>query len=100
MKLLPLLFSRATLFLDRQQRDWKVTVIRTSLDKLAYQAVFPYLSIYIVALGATATELGLVNSVGMIAAGIVGPLTGWVIDRNGPQKIFLFCIGLLAIAYL
>jgi hypothetical protein len=38
-------------FLRRQQRDWGVTVVRTSLDRLAYQMVFPYLSVYIVALG-------------------------------------------------
>ncbi len=61
--------------------------------------VFPYLSIYIVALGATVTQLGMVNSVGMIAAGMVGPLTGWFIDRTGPKKIYLFGIGLLAISY-
>jgi len=43
--------SKATLFLEKQERDWKITVLRTSLDKFAYQIVFPYLSIYIVALG-------------------------------------------------
>jgi len=62
--------------------------------------VFPYLSIYILALGATVTQLGMVNSVGMIAAGIVGPLTGWFIDRSGPKKIYLLGIGLLTISYL
>jgi MFS family permease len=62
--------------------------------------VFPYLSIYIVALGATVTQLGVVNSVGMIAAGIVGPLTGWFIDRKGPKKIYLIGISFLGICYL
>ena len=100
MKPLPFLFSKARGFLERQQRDWKITVIRTSLDRLAYQTVFPYLSIYIVALGATATQLGLVSSIGMIVAGIAGPLTGWFIDRTGPKNIYLLGIGLLAISYL
>jgi MFS family permease len=95
-----LFFSKGIVFLQRQQRDWKITVIRTSLDKLAYQIVFPYLSIYIIALGATVTQLGAVNSLGMIAAGIVGPLTGWFIDRTGPKKIYLIGIGLLATSYL
>ena len=49
-------------FLERQARDWRVTVMRTSADRLAYQMVFPYLSIYILALGATATQLGFVIS--------------------------------------
>jgi len=92
--------SKAILFLERQQRDWKVTVIRTSLDKLAYQVVFPYLSIYIVALGATVTQLGMVNSLGMIAAGSFGPFTGWFIDRTGPKKVYLLGIGLLAVSFL
>ncbi len=87
-------------FLKRQPRDWKVTVARTSLERFIYQMLFPYLSLYIVALGATATQLGLVNSLGMIIAGIVGPLTGWFIDRIGPKKIYLAGIGLLAISYL
>jgi DHA1 family multidrug resistance protein-like MFS transporter len=90
----------ATEFLARQQRDWKVTVVRTSLDRLAYQIVFPYLSIYIVALGASATQLGLVNSLGLVAAGLVSPYIGWLIDRRGPRSFYLAGIGLLAVSYL
>jgi MFS family permease len=96
----PLFFSNAMVFLKRQQRDWKITVIRTSLDRFAYQIVFPYLSIYIVALGATVTMLGIVNSIGMVVAGIFGPLIGWFLDRTGPKKIYLLGIGLLTISYL
>ena len=87
-------------FMRRQQRDWTVTVVRTSLDRLAYQMVFPYLSIYIIALGATATQLGLVNSLGMLVAGVAGPFTGWLIDRHGPRSFYLAGIALLAVAYL
>lgn len=100
MNLQRLFPSKGIVFLKRQPRDWKITVVRTSLDRLAYQIVFPFLSIYIVALGATVTQLGIVNSLGMIAAGILGPLTGWFIDRSGPKKIYLIGIGLLAISYL
>jgi len=82
------LFSTALDFINRQERDWKVTVVRTSLDKFSYQMLFPYLSIYIVALGATGTQLGLVNSIGMIAAGAVSMLIGWFIDQSGPKKIY------------
>jgi MFS family permease len=87
-------------FLRRQERDWKITVLRTSLDKLAYQMVFPYLSVYIVALGATGTQLGIVNSIGMVVAGLCGPLAGSLIDRTGPKKIYLIGIGCLAFSYL
>jgi len=87
-------------FLKRQQRDWKVTVARTSMDKLAYQMVFPYLSVYIVALGASATQLGIVNSIGMMIAGLFGPFTGWFIDRIGPKKIYLVGITFMVVCYL
>jgi len=97
---LPLSASKAIQFLKRQQRDWKITVLRTSLDRLAYQIIFPYVSIYIIALGATATQLGFVNSLGMISAAGLSPLMGWFIDRSGPKRIYLLGVGLLGVSYL
>ncbi|MDA8123656.1 MAG: MFS transporter [Deltaproteobacteria bacterium] len=97
---LPAFIGNGFSFMKRQHRDWKVTVLRTSLDKFAYQMVFPYLSLYIVALGATGTELGLVNSIGMIVAGILGPYTGWIIDRTGPKRIYLIGIVIVGLSYL
>ncbi|HAV10258.1 MAG TPA: hypothetical protein DCX22_01380 [Dehalococcoidia bacterium] len=95
----PSLLSEAVSFLKRQQTDWKITVARTSLDRFAYQMVLPYLSLYIVALGATATQLGMVNSLGMVFAGIISLFSGFLIDRMAPKKVYLVGIGLLAIAY-
>jgi len=74
--------------------------MRTSLDRLVYQMVFPYLSIYIIALGASKTQLGLVISFGTLLAGLLAPFVGWYIDQIGPKKIYLFGIGLLAVSYL
>ena len=70
------------------------------MDKLAYQMVFPYLSIYIVALGATATQLGIVNGIGMVIAGLFGPFTGRFIDKMGPKKIYLTGITIMSVCYL
>ena len=52
------------------------------------------------ALGASATQLGLLNSIGMVVAGIVAPFSGWLIDKTGPKRLYLFGIGLLAVSYL
>lgn len=93
-------FSQWIAFLKRQMRDWQVTVLRTSMDRLAYQMVLPYLSIYIVALGASKTQLGLIISLGMVLGGLIAPFVGWCIDQMGPKKIYLAGIGMLAIAYL
>jgi len=87
-------------FLIRQQRDWKVTAARSSIHRFFYQMVLPYLSIYTIALGATGTQLGIVNSVGMGAAALLSPFTGWLIDRIGTKGIYLVGIGLLAISFL
>jgi len=92
--------SRGVSFLDRQQRDWKVTVVRASLSRFLYQMVFPYQSIYTVALGATATQLGIVNSAGMGVASLMSPLTGSLIDRFGVKTIYLIGIGFLFMSYL
>jgi len=92
--------AKAIAFLRRQPRDWKVTVVRSSTAIFFYQLIFPYLSIYTIALGATATQLGIVNSAGMAIAGLVGPLIGWLIDRTGVKRIYLTGIFLLAISYL
>ncbi|MCL4532426.1 MAG: MFS transporter [Actinobacteria bacterium] len=92
--------ERGISFVSRQAHDWKVTVARTSLDRLVYQMVYPYLSIYIVALGATVTQLGAINSAGMLAAAALGPSTGWLIDRIGTKKIYLAGIAMLIVSYL
>jgi MFS family permease len=62
--------------------------------------VLPYMSVYTRALGATGTQLGVVNSVGMGTGGLVGPVTGWLIDRIGVKRIYLVGIVMLAISYL
>ena len=65
-----------------------------------YSIVSPYLSVYTMHLGASATQLGLVNSIGMAAAGLVAPLIGWIIDQRGVRRIYLLGIALLAASYL
>ncbi len=58
-------------FWKAQQRDWRITVIRTSLERLGYKIILPYLTIYIILLGATKTQLGFVTSLGLIASGLL-----------------------------
>ncbi|MFC1956055.1 MFS transporter [Chloroflexota bacterium] len=92
--------SKGVGFIRRQPRDWKITVARSSADRFLYQLVFPYISIYTIALGANATQLGIATSAGMGIAGLLSPLNGWLIDRIGIKKIYLIGIGLLAISYM
>jgi len=65
-----------------------------------YSLVSPYLSVYTMGLGASATQLGLVNSAGMAAAGLIAPLVGWIIDQRGVRRVYLVGIAFLAVSYL
>ncbi|MBQ4507083.1 MAG: MFS transporter [Firmicutes bacterium] len=87
-------------FWKAQMSDWKVTVIRTSLERLGYQIIYPYLSLYIVALGATKTQLGTITSLGMLMSGLLGPWVGGFIDRNGAKKVYSLGIILLFASYM
>ena len=60
-------------FWKAQRKDWRITVIRTSLERLGYKIILPYLTLYIILLGATKTQLGFVTSLGLIASGLIGP---------------------------
>jgi MFS family permease len=87
-------------FVRRQPRQWIVTAVRSSLAMFLYNIVAPYLSVYTMQLGASATQLGIVNSVGMAAAGVIAPFIGWIIDRRGVRVVYLVGIAFLAISYL
>lgn len=87
-------------FWKAQMSDWKVTVVRTSLERLGYQIIYPYLSLYIVALGARKTQLGIITSISMILAGLLGPVTGYFIDRNGAKKVYIAGILMLFASYM
>jgi MFS family permease len=92
--------SQGISFINRQSRDWRITVARTSIDRLVYQMIFPYQSLYIVSLGASATQLGAINSAGMGMAAVLGPFTGWLIDRVGAKRVYLVGIAFTALSYL
>ncbi len=87
-------------FWKAQMLDWRVTVIRTSLERLGYKMILPYLTLYIILLGATKTQYGYINSLGMVTGGILAPLIGSIIDRNGPKKVYIFGILILCGGYL
>lgn len=87
-------------FWKAQQKDWKVTVLRTSMERLGYQVISPYLSLYIIALGATKSQLGTITAIGMLMSGLLGPYIGRFIDKNGARNIYIFGIVMLLCSYL
>jgi len=99
-KRIAIIISNSIEFLRRQPRNCKITVTRSSLRTFVYKIIFPYQSIYAMGLGATATQLGIINTVGMGIAGLFGPFIGWIIDRIGVKRVYLIGIGLLVVSYL
>ena len=87
-------------FWKAQKSPWKVTVTRVSLERLGYKMILPYLSLYVVLMGATKTQLGLVTSLGLVVAGCMGPFLGQHIDRHGPKKMYIFGILVLIAGYI
>ena len=92
--------SRGLKFFTRQDSDWKVSAVRTNVTMFVYRLVLPYLAVYAMALGATGTQLGIINSIGMGVAAISGFLGGGLVDRIGVKKIYLLGIVILAVSYL
>jgi MFS family permease len=92
--------SRGLRFFTRQDSDWKVSALRTNITMFVYRLVLPYMAVYAMALGATGTQLGIINSVGMGVAAISGFLGGGLVDRIGVKKIYLLGIVILAFSYL
>lgn len=81
-------------------RDWKITAARASIDKLVYQIVFPYLGVYIVGLGASGTDLGLANGVGMAVSAFYGLLGVYLMHRHGTKKVYIAGLVVTAFSYL
>ncbi len=92
--------SQAVHFISRQPHDWRVSAFRASIDRLLYQMVFPYLSVYIALLGATGTQLGVVNSTGMVAGAVVGLVSAAAASRMGTKRVYVIGVAMVGLSYL
>jgi MFS family permease len=59
------------------------------LGNFARAMVFPYVSLYILALGGDATQIGLVNSLRPLAGLVVFPIAGYVADHAGRIRLIV-----------
>jgi MFS family permease len=82
-------------FISRQEKPFKVNMLRASGSYFLRSLTIQYQSIYIVALGATAFQLGIVNGIGGFSAAAVALPIGWLADKYGVRRIFLGAAGLM-----
>jgi len=92
--------ERAVSFVKRQERPFKVNMIRAAIGNLLFSLTQQYQSIYIVGLGADPLQLGFVNSVGGAASAAISMPTGWLADKHGIRRMFLLGIPLVALGAL
>ena len=87
-------------FVTKQERTFKINMLRASIQYFATMLTRQYESLYIMALGANPLQLGAVNSLGGLAGAAAALPTGWSVDRYGLRKTFLFGTSLMALGAL
>ena len=92
--------ERAVSFVKRQEKPFKVNMVRAAIGHLFFSLTQQYQPIYITGLGADPLQLGLVNSIGGIASASISMPTGWLADKYGIRKMFLLGIPLVAFGSL
>jgi MFS family permease len=76
-----------------------MTITRT-LGFFARGAVFPYVSLYVLALGGTTTDVGFIDSLRPLASLLIFPIAGLLADRSGRVKLIVIAGYLSALTYL
>ncbi len=65
----------------------RVLMICRVLWSWSTSIIYPYFSLYILALGGTSTEIGLINGLGIIAGMFLYPVGGYIADRSGRVRL-------------
>lgn len=78
----------------------RVLISTRMLWGLSRGIIYPYLSLYILALGGTPSEIGTINMVGLVAGIILYPLGGYIADRRGRVKLIGYCTILFGLSHL
>jgi MFS family permease len=87
-------------FIKKQPKPFKVNMVRASSNTFLAKLTDQFRSIYVLRLGATPFQLGLVNSIGGIAGAAIALPTGLLADRKGIRKMFLLATPIMALGSL
>jgi MFS family permease len=77
----------------------RVLVICRVLWSFSTSIVYPFFSLYILALGGTPAQVGIINSVGILAGMVLYPVGGYIADRMGRVKLVGFATFLYALSH-
>ena len=87
-------------FIGRQQKPFKVNLVRAASQSFLTYLLRQYQPLYILRLGATSFQLGLVNSIGGIARAAIALPSGRSADKHGIRRLFLLGTPLMVLGSL
>jgi MFS family permease len=87
-------------FIERQPKPFKVNMMRAAAQSFLTKLLVQYRSIYILRLGATPFQLGMVTSVAGTSGTAIALPAGWLADKHGIRRIFLSAIPVMALGSL
>jgi MFS family permease len=93
------IITNALGFLLRQDKPFKVNLIKNIVMNFGIGLTQQYQSIYVIALGATALQLGYVTSLGGVVTMILSIPLGLIADRLGIKKMMTTALILLTLGY-
>ena len=82
------------------QGNVKILMLCRVIWSASTSIVYPFFSLYILALGGTETEVGLINALGIIAGMILYPVGGYIADKAGRVKLIGYSTFIYAFAHL
>jgi MFS family permease len=87
-------------FIERQPKPFRVNMVRAAAQSFLTNLLVQYRSIYILRLGATPFQLGMVTSIAGTSGTAIALPTGWLADKHGIRRIFLSAIPVMALGSL
>ena len=87
-------------FIERQPKPFRINMIRAAAGSFLSNLTAQYRSIYILRLGATPFQLGIVTSIAGTSGTAIALPTGWLADKHGIRRIFLIAIPIMALSSL
>jgi MFS family permease len=76
-------------FLARQEQAFKINLVKVSIQNFFVYLTQQYQSIFVIGLGATPLQLGIMNSAGGLVGAAIATPTGWLADRRGIKVVML-----------
>ncbi len=94
------LIRNLTKLIDRQPKPFKINMIRAAAGSFLSNLTTQYRSIYILRLGATPFQLGIVTSIAGASGTAIALPTGWLADKHGIRRMFLTALPIIAFGSL